>query len=48
MKTYEFKINELGQTDIIYYIDDFAETIEGYANAEGFVFGEIRQGYKLK
>ena len=48
MKTYEFTVNELGQTNIIYYIDDFMETIEGYKDDKEIVFSEVRQGYKLK
>jgi hypothetical protein len=44
MKTYEFKKNEQGQTYIIYYIDDFVETIEGYSDDNG-IYGNIREGY---
>lgn len=45
MKEYKIELQDSGKKTITYYINGEVELVEHYANKDGTIIGEIRQGY---
>jgi len=44
-KEYKIEYQESGKQIVIYYINNVEDTREHYADKDGTIVGEIRQGY---